>query len=384
MITHSQTSPNFVSSRIAVSTIFFVCGFAFAVWASRIPAIKENLGLNTGEFGLVLLGMPIGLVISMQLTGWGIARFGSDKVNKLAGICYCLVLPFLALAPNGWWLALVLFAFGFTQAAMDVSMNAQAVEVEKGIARPIMSSFHALFSLGGLLGAALGSASAAIAVAPLPFFSSMMLLSVLLLLFSYRYLLVGLTAKGGSHFAWPRGILFGLGVLLFCTGLGEGAMYDWAAVYMRQVMGSSEAVAALAFLVFSVSMVIGRLSGDWFTARLGPVRLARVSGILAILGLATIILAPNIAVALLGFLLVGFGFCALFPLVFSAAGRAKGFHPGVALASVATLGYMGFLTGPALVGLIGQATSLQVSFVVLAFLMLVIPMFAGLLNVERE
>ncbi|MDX2005854.1 MAG: MFS transporter [Meiothermus sp.] len=372
-----------VASRAAISAIFFVCGFAFAVWASRIPAIKEHLGLNVGEFGLVLLGMPIGLVFSMQLTGWGIARLGSKWVNMAASVAYCLVLPLLALAPNGWALAAVLFAFGFTQAAMDISMNAQAVELGKRYSRPIMSSFHALFSLGGLVGAGLGSVAAALSVTPLPFFSLMMVVSLLIVLVSFRYLVETPLEPGGVHFAWPKGVLLGLGLILFCTGLGEGAMVDWAAVFMRQVMGSSEAVAALAFSVFSVSMVIGRLTGDWFTHRFGPVRLARGSGIVAIAGLLALVLAPQPWVALLGFLLTGFGFCSLFPLVFSAAGKVPGINPGVALASVATLGYMGFLTGPPLIGLIGHASSLQVSFAVLMVLMLVIPLWAGLLDVER-
>ena len=373
-----------LASRIAISAVFFVCGLIFAVWASRIPAIKEGLGLNVGEFGLVLLGMPIGLVVSMQITGWGIARFGSRRVNTLASVAYCLVLPFLALAPNGWVLALVLFAFGFTQAAMDISMNAQVVELAKSYSKPIMSSFHAVFSLGGLIGAGLGSLAAAYSVAPLPFFTLMTGVSLLVVLVSFRYLLVTALEPGGVHFAWPKGVLLGLGLILFCTGLGEGAMVDWAAVYMRQVMGSSEAIAALAFSVFSVSMVIGRLSGDWFTHRFGPVRLARASGIVAIVGLLVLVFATQPWLALLGFLLTGFGFCSLFPLVFSAAGKVKGINPGVALASVATLGYLGFLSGPPVIGLIGHAYSLTVSFAILAVLMLIIPLWAGLLRVEDK
>ncbi|MCS7067207.1 MAG: MFS transporter [Meiothermus sp.] len=367
-------------ARLAIYLTFFVCGFILAAWVSRIPAIKQNLGLNTGELGLVLLGGPVGLVLAMPLTGWLIAHWGSRPVVTLAALSNCLSLPLLALAPSGWTLALALFVFGFTNAAMDISMNAQAVEAEKRYARPIMSSFHALFSLGGLVGAALGGAAAAAAIAPLPFFTWMALASGLAMLWASRQLLEVRPAPTGPRFVWPRGVLLGLGLIVFCTGLGEGAVADWSAVFMKQEIGSSEAVAALAFSAFSVAMVVGRLTGDALTDRFGPVALARGGGLLAASGFVMTLLAARPEVALLGFVMVGLGYCTLFPLAFSAAGRVPGVQPGVALASVATLGYLGFLAGPPVIGLVAHSTSLRVSFALVAGLAVVIALLAGLLR----
>lgn len=371
---------NLPLARIAIYWIFFICGFVLAAWVSRIPAIKQKLGLNTGELGLVLLGAPVGLVLAMPLTGWLIAHWGSRPVVVLAALSNCLSLPLLALAPSGWTLALALFVFGFTNAAMDISMNAQAVEVERRYARPIMSSFHALFSLGGLIGAALGGAAAAAGMGPLPFFASMALISGLVMLWAIRYLLEVPPAPSGPRFVWPRGVLLGLGLIVFCTGLGEGAVADWSAVFMKQVIGSSEAVAALAFSAFSVAMVVGRLTGDALTHRFGPVALARAGGLLAAAGFVVALLAARPEVAMLGFVMIGLGYCTLFPLAFSAAGRVTGVQPGVALASVATLGYLGFLAGPPVIGLIAHATSLRVSFALVAGLAVVIALLAGLLR----
>ncbi|GIW34330.1 MFS transporter [Meiothermus sp.] len=367
-------------ARIAIYLTFFVCGFILAAWVSRIPAIKQSLGLNTGELGLVLLGAPVGLVLAMPLVGWLIAHWGSRPVLTFASFSNCFSLPLLALAPSGWTLALALFVFGFTNAAMDISMNVQAVETEKRNGRPIMSSFHALFSLGGLVGAALGGAAAAAGMEPLPFFTSMTAVSVLLMLWAIRYLIQVRPAPSGPRFVWPRGVLLGLGLIVFCTGLGEGAVADWSAVFMKQVVGSSEAVAALAFSAFSVAMVVGRLTGDALTHRFGPVALARGGGLFAAAGFVTTLLATRPEVAMLGFVMIGLGYCTLFPLAFSAAGRVPGVEPGVALASVATLGYLGFLVGPPVIGLIAQATSLRVSFALVAGLAVVIALLAELLR----
>lgn len=367
-------------ARIAIYLTFFICGFILAAWVSRIPAIKQSLGLNTGELGLVLLGAPVGLVLAMPLTGWLIAHLGSRPVLTFAALSNCFSLPLLALAPTGWTLALALFVFGFTNAAMDISMNAQAVEAEKRYAKPIMSSFHALFSLGGLIGAALGGAAAAAGMGPLPFFVWMALASALGMLWASRHLYEVRPVSSGPRFVWPRGVLLGLGLIVFCTGLGEGAVADWSAVFMKQAIGSSEALAALAFSAFSVAMLVGRLTGDALTYRFGPVALARGGGLLAAAGFITTLLAARPEVALLGFVMIGLGYCTLFPLAFSAAGGVPGVQPGVALASVATLGYLGFLAGPPVIGLIAHATSLRVSFALVAGLAVVITLLAGLLR----
>jgi MFS family permease len=372
------------TTRLAVTTVFFVCGLVSAAWVARIPAIKANLGLSAGELGLALAGMPIGLVLAMPVTGFAIARLGSRSVVMWASFAFSLILPLLGLAPNAWWLWAILLAFGFASAAMDISMNAQAVEVEKAYNRPIMSGFHAFFSLGGLVGAVLGGWAAGMGMGPPAFFLLSALGGGLLLLWATRYLLAATLEAGAPGFALPRNaVLLGLGVIIFCTGLGEGAMADWSAVYLREVIGTTEALAAWGYAAFSLAMVAGRLSGDRLTHRVGPVWLARMGGLLAALGLAAALLAQGPGPVLLGFVLVGLGYCTLFPLVFSAAGRVEGVHPGVALASVATLGYLGFLAGPPLIGWIAQLSSLRLSFGLVALLALCITALAGLLRRPR-
>lgn len=375
--------PNLARARLATYLIFFACGVVLAAWVSRIPAIKAKLGLDVGELGLVLFSMPVGLIISMPITGWAISRWGSHRAVTLAALACSASLPLAGLATNAWELALALFVLGFTNAAMDISMNAQAVEVEKQFHRPIMSSFHALFSLGGLFGAAAGAAAAAAGLAPLPFFTLTAVVLLTICVWAVRNVLHTPSQASGPRFAWPRGPLVGLGIVLFCTGLGEGAIADWSAVFMRQEIGTSEALAALGFSAFSIAMVVGRLSGDWLTHHFGPVTLARSGGTLATLGLVIILLSSSPVLALLGFILVGLGYCTLFPLVFSAAGRTPGVHPGVALASVATLGYLGFLVGPPLIGLVAQATSLRTSFALVAVLAGVIVVLAGLMQPKK-
>lgn len=372
-----------LQARLAIYLVFFVCGLLVAAWVSRIPAIKQNLGLSTGELGLILLSAPLGLVLAMPLTGGLIVHLGSRPVLIGSALANCLALPLLALSGSGGVLALALFFFGFANAAMDVSMNAQAVEAERRLARPVMSSFHAFFSLGGLVGAALGGAAAGVGMGPLAFFGWTAVGSAVLLFWASRHLLEARPTTGGPRFVWPRGVLLGLGLIVFCTGLGEGAVGDWSAVFMRQVLGSSEAVAALAYSAFSLAMVVGRLSGDALTHRFGPVALARAGGLLAASGFGLVLLTEYAGVALLGFAVVGLGYCTLFPLTFSAAGRVPGVPAGVALASVATMGYLGFLAGPPVIGLIAEATSLRVSLALVAGLSLLIAAMAGLLHPRR-
>lgn len=187
------------AARLAVYATFFVCGLVFAAWVSRIPAIKEKLGLDAAELGLVLFGAPMGLMVALPVTGWAISRRGSHRVVTVAALSNCLVLPFLALAPSGVTLFVALFLFGFTQAALDISMNAQAVEVEQRYARPIMSSFHALFSLGGLVGAALGGVAAGLEVGPLPFFTLMTLFALGVMLGAIRWLIPTPGEPAGAH-----------------------------------------------------------------------------------------------------------------------------------------------------------------------------------------
>lgn len=374
-----KTAPP-VAARRAVSVLFFLNGVIYANWVSRIPAVQIERGLSHGELGLALLGIALGALIAMPAAGAWIARVGSARVTRITTAFFCLLMPTLALAPNLVLWGLALLVFGAMHGALDVAMNAQAVVVEKRYPRPIMSSFHALFSTGGLVGALMGGAIAAQGIKPIPHFigvsAAMAVVAVLLL----PYLLSGGESTGRAAsaskpiFTLPPRSLLALGAIGFCVLMGEGAMADWTGVYLRQTLSSSEGLAALGYATFSVAMAGGRFVGDWLTAKLGPVRLVRLSGVLAAAGLSLSLFTSNPMVALLGFIGVGAGFATVVPIIFSAAGRSPNVPSAVALSAVTSMGYFGFLAGPPLIGFVAEVIGLRgaLGLIVLMSLTLVV------------
>ena len=347
-----------MAARRAVSALFFLNGAIFATWASRIPAVQAARGLNHAELGLALLAMALGAILAMPIAGVLSARIGSDQVCRIAALVYGGSLPGLVLAPGLPLFALALFGFGAGHGALDVAMNAQAVVVEKRYQRPIMSSVHALWSTGGLTGAALGGLVAAHGTGLLAHF----LLAAGLIgagaILTFPHLLEarrpGPGARNGEPaaptFSWPSPSLLALGAVALCIMLGEGAMADWSAVYLRHNLGAREGLATAGYAAFSIAMAAGRYGGDYLSARFGPVNLVRTGGAVAAGGLLLALVFPQASLALVGFACVGLGFATIVPLVFSAAGRGRGVAPGIAVASVTTLGYLGFLLGPPLIG----------------------------------
>src|SRR5580765_32720 len=343
------------TARLAVAMLFFLNGALFASWVSRIPAVQSARGLGNGDLGLALLAVALGAVVAMPLGGMLATRFGSARISNITALLYSAMLPALILAPNLAMFAVALFLFGAFHGGLDVAMNAQAVVVEKLYRQPIMSSFHALWSTGGLVGAATGGLIAAQGLTPLMHLSFVSLLSVAGTFLIVPHLLAnerGVSALPKRAATLPRPMrgLMALGVVALCVMAGEGAMADWSAVYLRNNLQSSEGLAAAGYAAFSVAMAAGRFFGDWLSARFGPVNLVRVSGALAATGLSLALVSGEPATALAGFACVGAGFATIVPMVFTAAGRAPGISPGVALASVTTLGYVGFLAGPPAIG----------------------------------
>ncbi|MEA3207214.1 MAG: hypothetical protein QOE70_271 [Chthoniobacter sp.] len=357
------------AARLAVSALFFMNGALFASWVSRIPAVQAERGMSHGTLGLALLAIALGALVAMPLAGWSSSRFGSRRITQIAAALYGVALPLLACVANPALFALVLFCFGAAHGALDVAMNAQAVAVEQRYRRPIMSSFHALFSVGGLVGAALGGLVAAAGVAPAThFFGAALLLAASTAIFAFprlleageaqaRELLAGLEDR--PKFAWPPRALLALGAVAFCVMMGEGAMADWSAVFLRQAAGATDAVAAAGYAAFSIAMALGRLSGDRLSTRFGPVMLVRAGGAIAAAGLGSALIFAQPALALLGFAAVGAGFATVVPQVFSAAGSTPGMASGPALATTTTIGYFGFLIGPPAIGFAAELIGLR-------------------------
>lgn len=368
------------AARLSVLAVFFLNGLAVASWFVRIPAVRDNLGLSEGLLGVALLGAAVGAMVAMPLAGALTSRFGSRRVVGVTAllISFSLIPP--ALAPNLFFLVPALVLLGASNGALDVSMNSQAVAVEKEYGRPIMSSFHAAFSLGGLAGAASGGLVAAAGIGPLPHLSAVAVLCASTALVAYRPLLpasADAAGDGAPAFARPTRALLGLGVISFCVLLGEGAMADWSAVYLKDTLTTGPGFAAAGYAAFSLAMAFGRLLGDRLTQRLGPAALVRACGALAAVGLGVALAVGQPYFALVGFACAGAGFSVIFPTALSAAGRTKGMAAGPALAAVSTAGYTGFLIGPPTIGFVAELVGLGGALYIVVGLSAAIVLLAG-------
>ncbi|QFP76615.1 MFS transporter [Deinococcus sp. AJ005] len=353
------------SARRAVSLIFLVNGAFFATWAVNIPGVRDALSLSEAQIGGALLAIGLGALITMPLTGGWTARYGSGPVTRVAVVA-CMVslaLPFLS--PNYLGVVLGLTVMGAANGCLDVAMNAQGVTVEQALKRPVLSRLHAYFSLGGVLGAALGT----LLVGRVPMLTHVLLVVVITTVagvLAGRLMLpdspVTQTQEAGPA-AQPSRRRIGissaallLGLLCFLGMLSEGANYDWAALYFRDVLGQAGGNAGIGYAAFAVTMTLGRWFGDLARTRLGDEAIVRVGAAVAGLGLGVALLAQGPVVATIGFALSGLGLSNVVPVLYGAAGHALA---GRGIAQVATLGYGGFLLGPPLIGFVAQEVGLR-------------------------
>lgn len=356
--------------RIAITTFFLIHGAVSGNWIARLPDVKNALGLSEGTLGLVLLGLPIGVITGMPIVSGFISRYGSHRMTLWTAILYCVTVPILAFAPNAILLFAALILFGITASLNDVSINSQGVGVEKQANRSIMSSLHAAFSIGLVLGTLMGEIFTEFDVSRQVHLLIASGLLLLLSLYTSRFLIEveGETRKDAAIFTLPSRALLPLGVVAFICSIGEGAMADWSGVYMSEVLAVSGQIDGLGFVAFSLMMTTGRIAGDFLFDRFSTQNLVTASGLFASTGLIIVVLSPSIIPALLGFALIGIGLSYIIPLMFGIAGKMPDLQAGSGIAGVATLGYSGFLAGPPIIGLLADVFSLQVSFIVLALL----------------
>jgi MFS family permease len=367
----------------AVSAMFILNGGLFGIWASRVPAIVEKFDLSPERLGWLLFCIAGGAILAFPIAGYFSDKMGAAKFTKRIAVIYVVALWCLALSPTLPILAVSLLLFGATHGGMDVAMNAWAAEAEKRIGRSVMSSFHAMFSLGAGLGALSGyfAVNGDISIA-LHFTVTATILAAFTLTFSTIPWTSEQSTKGGGLFAIPKGALALVGLIALGASMGEGAMADWSAVFLNTVTNATEAQAALGYAVFSSAMVIARLFGGAIVTRFGPAQSARLSGAFAFCGVILAVLSGQMALTFIGFALMGLGYAAIFPLAFSRAASDPHIRPGLAIASVATLGYGGLLLGPPLIGMLAAATSLRLAFLVLALLAAQIILLARFLEVD--
>ncbi len=352
-----------MTPRWATTAIFAVNGAAVGTWVAQIPYVQERFDLSKSTVGLLILAMAISVILALPVAGQAVVRHGSERMVLVGGVVCVLAVNLPILAPAPLLVALGLFVFGGSSAAMDVSMNSHGVSVEKALGRPIMSSLHAGWAFGGMGGAGFVALCHALGVEAhlLTAISSALLLVALL--YAARHLGHGSAAEGDDTpgFTLPsRGVVL-LAVLCFLVMITEGAMADWSGLYLRQDLGASTAVAALAYSFFTAGMTVGRLVGDAINARIGAVALLRGGALLTGIPLGALLLIGQPAAALIGLFLVGLGVANGVPLMFSAAGRQPDTPPGPGIAAVSSMGSLGFLAGPPVFGFIADASSLPLS-----------------------
>ena len=365
--------------RIAVSAFFFVAGLTFSTWASRIPDIKDALQLTDAGLGLVLFALPVGQLVSLPLSAWLSSKFGSRSLLLAASILYPLTLILLAASGSIIQLASALFLFGLWANMINIAMNTQAVGVESMYGRSIMASFHGLWSLAGFTGAVLGSFFVSHGFTPMLHFSIICGVTGMIVLASFKSTLPNETPTASNHsiFAKPDSRILILGLIAFSCMVCEGAMADWSGVYFQKVIETPARFTTLGYVAFTGTMATGRFAGDWLVTKFGVKRMLQLSGSLITTGLLTAVVLPNLVSATIGFLLVGFGVSSVVPIVYGMAGKLSNMKASTALAAVSTIGFLGFLVGPPLIGFVAQVSSLRFSFAAIAILGLGTALLAG-------
>lgn len=353
-------------ARIATPFLFILLGVVYASWAARIPAIRDNLLLSPAQLGFVLLGAGFGAVTSFPLAAWLVDRFGGPKAAWFAGLGLLLTMPCLAIAPSLAWLIAAAFVLGAGSGCFDVAINAIGTEQEKLAGRSTMSLLHAWFCVGTLSGALLGAAMAGMGITVVMHFS-LVAIGMLPLLYLCAHSLPSLRAERDPTrklFAVAHGPLVMLGIIGFCGAVAEGSIADWSGVFMTDRLHVHDGVAPLAFAGFACLMLLARLVCDRFKDRFGARKVVSSGAVLAAIGILVAILAINVPLTIAGFALAGAGLAAVFPFVFSAAGR----HGSTALAAVATFSYSGGLIGPPVIGFLAQHWGLSIGLTFVAVL----------------
>ena len=376
-----HTTASLPAARWAISTVFLLNGAGIGLWAAHVPVVQARVGIDTATLSMVLLTIAAGALLAMPLMGGFTARWGTRRMTLLAGFAFAPMLALIMNVSDLPLLFLAAFAFGVANGALDVAMNANASEVETARGIPTMSSFHGFFSLGGLLGAALGGFIIGQGWGDGGGAFVMAIVTALALgVAAPRVMAFAPTHGAGSHFQLPRGAALSLGLLALLCFAVEGALVDWSALLMQERTGAEPSRAALAYSAFSVAMAACRFAGDRLILRFGALRVMVLGGLAMFAGLATAVLSTAFLLSAAGFALIGIGAANVVPLLFGAASRIPGMSAGAGVAAVATLGYGGLLLAPPVLGYIASHASVMVALGMLSLSGLVIAMSAGVIQ----
>ncbi len=372
----SETSISKQYRRIILSGYFFYTGICFASWASRIPDIKLALGLSDAQFGAMLLFLPLGSFLGIPISGSLTARHGSNKMLKIASILYPLALVNIGWAAETvvWHLAIALFVFGMIGNLFNVSVNTQAVELAKLFEKSIISTFHGFWSLAGFVGGLVGSYFISNSMSPLMQFVVILSIGYFFLITTHKHLLHSASNKQSLKKMWtkPTPLMFQFGLIALSNMICEGMMFDWSGVFYQTVVKVSESQRTIGYISFMACMTTGRMFADALINYWGPRKQLMLSGLLVTIGLVIAIIYPSIFTSTIGFMFVGFGVSSVIPTIYGSVGKSA--EPGqasIALASVSSIGFFGFLIGPPIVGFLSGALGLRWAFLSISILGLV-------------
>ncbi|WP_161888427.1 MFS transporter [Pontibacter russatus] len=355
-----------IKQRVSLSAFFFLSGFCFSSWAARIPTIKTSFGFNEAELGTILLAMPVSSLIGLPISGWLITRFDSRVPLSVAFVLFAVCLSLISLANTTGMLVAAIFLFAFCMRVLNISMNTQAITLQKLYDRKINGSFHGLWSTGGIAGVGYTTLMVALNIPMVPHLLSVSALAVLVTFVAYRFLLRNDRSAGGNKLAIgkPDPYILYLGLLVFFAAICEGGMFDWSGIYFQQVVRVD--IFTSGYLVFMVFMALSRFLSDRLIDRIGMPATYMMSALFIFAGIGLATLVPSFWPAMAGFSLVGLGTAAVIPMTYTLAGASRKYSPGMAISIIATYGIVGMLIGPPLIGYLAHAFSLRASFVAFA------------------
>lgn len=371
--------------RIFLSVFFFLSGFCFSSWAARIPSIKGAFGYNEAELGTILLTMPISSLIGLPISGWLVTRFDSRIPLSVAFIFHAICLTFIGLANSTFTLIIAIFAFAFSMRILNISMNTQAITLQKRFDRKINGSFHGLWSTGGIVGVGFTTLLVALDISIIPHLMIVSVITVITVWASHRYLLRDDKSPTGNKLVLgkPDPYIFYLGLLVFFAAVCEGGMFDWSGIYFQEIVKVE--IFTAGYLVFMTTMALSRFFSDKIVSKIGMPTTFIMSSLLIFTGISLAIAFPFFWIAMAGFSLVGFGTAAIIPMVFTLAGASTKYSPGMAISIVVTYGMVGMLIGPPVIGYVAHAFNLKISFILFAFSgLMLIPISRLFFNLNKE
>ncbi len=362
-----------VKNRLSIGILFFLCGLNFATWATRIPDFKYFLNLSDAQLGSVLMGLPLGSLVSLPIAGWLISKFNSRVICILAVFLYIIIIPIISLSSSSFSLFASLFFFGMAGDILNIAMNTQVVALEAKMNKIIMSSFHAVFSIGLMMGSLIGGILVNHSFSFQSHFYIIAGINVLSIPFFYPSLIKNeqkqeKDVQSKSSFLNLGSYLFVLALVAFCGMLCEGAMADWITLYFKENVISINYPSTIGFSAFAMAMVVGRFLGDYVSQKFGVKNVLIGNGLLVSIGMLLTLFLFQVELKILGCFLTGLGISTIVPLIYSQAGNQKRIEPAIAIAGVSTIAYIGFLIGPVLIGFFADVLELQKALILLIIL----------------